>query len=258
MGFVTTRVERGVARVTLERPPLNIVDLGTARELAAALEEVRGGEPLAAVVIQSRGRAFCAGVDVRDHLPDRGADMLLAFHRVCRLLLDLEAPVIAAVRGPALGGGCELTLACDIVIAAAEASFSQPEILLGVFPPLACVALPHRVPAHLASEMVLTGRTLTADEALRGGLVNRVVPGAELEAAVEVVLEKLRSLSVSSLRVAKRALRIAQRFETRDLEAAERLYIDQLMNTPDAIEGLEAFLGKRAPVWRNPGYPAGA
>src|SRR5437867_11063033 len=134
MGIVQVSLSAGVARVVLDRPPLNVIDLEGARELAGALESLRSRPDLSAVVLAARGRAFSAGVDVRDHLPDRGAAMLSEFHRACRLLLDIEVPVVAAVQGAALGGGCELTLICDLVWASDRASFGQPEIKLGVFP----------------------------------------------------------------------------------------------------------------------------
>ena len=250
MAIVEIIRQDGVVRVVLDRPPLNVIDLDGARELAGALEDVQRTEGLAALVLAARGKAFCAGVDVRDHLPDRGATMLAEFHRVCRLLLAIDAPVIAAVQGPALGGGMELTLVCDLVVASSRASFGQPEIKLGVFPPLATAALPHLVSFHLASELVMTGRVLSADEALRAGLVNRVAPPEDFEAAVETLLGELRPLSAPSLRLAKRALRLGRwRPEPDEIEAAERFYVDQLMRTPDAIEGLTAFLEKRPPVW---------
>ena len=250
MAAIEVAADAGVARVVLDRPPLNIVDLTTARELADALEELLGRTDLNAVLLSGRGKAFCAGVDVRDHLPDRGEEMLREFHRVCRMLLELETPVVAAVQGPALGGGCELTLVCDIVIASEKATFGQPEIKLGVMPPLAAVALPRLVAPHLASEMVLTGRILNAQEALAAGLVNYVVSAEKFDERVEATLAQLRALSPTTLRLAKRAMRFARRRpDIVDVEAAERLYVHQLMNTPDAIEGLQAFLDKRAPAW---------
>jgi cyclohexa-1,5-dienecarbonyl-CoA hydratase len=251
MAMVEVLREDGVARVVLDRPPLNVIDLEGARELARALEEVQRRDGLCAVVLAARGKAFCAGVDVRDHLPDRGAAMLAEFHRVCRLLLAIEAPVIAAVQGPALGGGMELTLVCDLVLASSRATFGQPEIRLGVFPPLAAAALPHIVPFHLASDLVLTGRVIDAEAALRSGLVTRIASEERFEAAVDALVAELRALSPASLRLAKRALRLGRwRPEPDEIEAAERFYVEQLMCTPDAIEGLSAFLEKRSPVWR--------
>lgn len=240
-----------VARVVLARPPLNVIDLGYAGELCTALEEARASAA-AVLVLEARGRAFSAGVDVRDHLPDRGAEMLREFHRACRLLHEAEIPVIAAVQGAALGGGCELTLVCDLVVAAASATFGLPEIRLGVFPPLASVFLPARVPGHVAAEMLLSGRILGAAEARAVGLVNRIAADHELDAALEAMIAELLALSPASLRLAKQAMAIGRPQPGREqVEAAERLYVERLMRTPDAVEGLEAFLAKRPPRWRS-------
>ncbi len=250
MGVVEVMVADEVARVTLNRPPLNVLDLAAARELGGVLEHVKRMGRLCCVVLRASGKAFCAGVDVRDHLPDRGADMLHEFHRACRLLLDLDVPVIAAVHGAALGGGCELTLCCDLVLAAESATFGFPEIKLGVFPPVAAVGLARIAGAHRASELVLTGRVLTAAEAERVGLVSRVTADGELEAAVDGFTQAFVTLSASGLRAAKRALRLGRpRPGAEEIAAAERLYLDELLHHPDAIEGLQSFLEKRPPRW---------
>ncbi|HEY6866672.1 MAG TPA: enoyl-CoA hydratase-related protein, partial [Candidatus Eisenbacteria bacterium] len=202
------------------------------------------------LVLAARGRAFCAGVDVRDHLPDRGAEMIRTFDHACALLLEIEAPVVAAIQGAALGGGAELALVCDLVWAADVATFGFPEIRLGVFPPVAAAALSGVIPAPRAAELVLTGRVVPAAEAERLGLVNRVVPAAELEAAVASLVEQLAALSPEALRVAKRALRLGRgRPDPRALEAAERIYLEERLEAADAVEGLNAFLEKRPPAW---------
>jgi cyclohexa-1,5-dienecarbonyl-CoA hydratase len=247
---VEVSVNEGVARVTLDRPPLNVVDLASAAPIATAIEALATRDDVAVVVLSARGRAFSAGVDVRDHLPDRCADMLRGFHRVCRALLDTPAPVIAAVHGAALGGGLELTLCCDVVVASSEATFGLPEIKLGVYPPFAAVALPRMIATPLATELLLTGRTIDATEAARIGLVNRVAAPERLEAVVEETVAAFTALSPASLRLAKRALRLARvRPGSAEVLEAERFYVQRLMTAPDAIEGLEAFMEKRAPVW---------
>lgn len=249
MPSVHVTVERGLARVELDRPPLNVIDLGSATELALAIEGAAARDDVAVIAVSGRGRAFCAGVDVRDHLPDLGADMLRAFHRTCVALLESPQPTVAIVQGAALGGGCELTLACDLVLASERASFGQPEITLGVFPPLAAVALPRMIPSHLASELLLTGRTVGAAEAVRIGLVNRVVEEAGLAAAAEQTLGGLLALSPASLRLTKELMRRSRGWAAEDIVAAEQFYVERLMRTPDAVEGLEAFLQKRPPRW---------
>lgn len=250
MPSVHVTVEQGLARVELDRPPLNIIDLETAAELVASIEGVAVREDVALIALSGRGRAFCAGVDVRDHLPDRGAEMLRTFHRACLALIEARQPVIAIVQGAALGGGCELTLVCDVVIASERATFGQPEIKLGVFPPLAAVALPRMIPSHHATELLLTGRIIEAAEAVRMGLVNRVTGESGLTAAAEELIGQLLALSPVSLRLAKQAMLGARvRPTAKEIAEAERFYVEHLMHTSDAIEGLEAFLEKRAPRW---------
>jgi len=250
MKVVQVTAGGGVARVALDRPPLNVIDFASAESVATAIEEAAARPDVSVLVLSGNGKAFCAGVDVRDHLPDRGAEMLHAFHRVCRALLDSPVPVVAAVHGAALGGGCELTLCCDMVVAAETATFGLPEIRLAVFPPLAAVALPRMIPTHFATEMLLTGRILDAAEAHRVGLVNRVVSMAALEKAVDDTTAMFTALSPSSLKLTKQALRLSRvRPTAAEVLEAERFYVSRLMRTPDAIEGLQAFMEKRAPVW---------
>jgi cyclohexa-1,5-dienecarbonyl-CoA hydratase len=242
-----------VARIVLERPPLNVVDLDMARELVDAIGRAARERGLAVVVLAARGRAFCAGVDVRDHLPDRGAEMIRSFDRACTALLAIEAPVVAVVQGAALGGGAELTLACDLVWAADSATLGFPEIKLGVFPPLAAALLPGLVSAPRAAELVLTGRVIKAAEAERIGLVNRVLPDGELDAAVEGFLGQLAALSPDALRIAKRALRLGRgRAAPEAVAAAEQLYLDERLEAADAVEGLRSFMEKRPPSWAKP------
>jgi cyclohexa-1,5-dienecarbonyl-CoA hydratase len=226
MSCVHVTVERGLARVEMERPPLNVIDMAFAPELAAAIEGVAARDDVAVIALAARGRAFCAGVDVRDHLPDRGADMLRAFHRVCIALLEAPPPTVAIVDGAALGGGCELTLCCDLVVASERATFGLPEIRLGAFPPVAAVALPRMIPAHHAAAMLLQGGVIAAGEAERLGLVNRVAAVGALEAAAGETLGGFLELSPASLRLAKQAARGSGAWPTaREIAAAERSYV---------------------------------
>lgn len=240
----------GVARIVLDRPPLNILDIATLQELESVLGELAGDDSLAVIVLTARGRAFCAGIDVADHMGDRVGPMLDTFHSVLERLLSIEAPVVAAVNGAALGGGCELLLACDLVLARDGAKLGQPEIRLGVFPPAAAAFLPLRVGMPHALDMILTGRTLTAAEAHAIGLVSRVIPGDDFDVAVDEFIADLASLSPPVLRIAKRATRLHATGPMERLEAAERMYSQDLMQLTDAHEGLTAFLEKRAPVWK--------
>ena len=251
---INFRVEERVARVTFARPPLNIFDIALMREVERALGEGAGRRDVVAVVFEAAegSRAFSAGVSVEEHRPETIYQMLDSFHSVFRALEQLAKPVLAVVDGAALGGGCELLLACDIVIASPQSRFGQPEIKLGVFPPVAAVLLPRVVGERRARELVLTGELIDADEALRIGLVSYVVEGAQLEAKLQEILSRFRELSAPALEAARRALDLARGRTFADaLARVEDLYLNELMKTEDAHEGIRAFMEKRKPAWRN-------
>jgi cyclohexa-1,5-dienecarbonyl-CoA hydratase len=246
--------EDRIARITLARPPLNILNIAMMREILAAVNECAQEREVAAIVFDAAKdtRAFSAGVAVEEHVPEMVFQMLDSFHSIFRGLLQASKPTIAVVDGPALGGGCELMIACDLVIASNRASFGQPEIKLGVFPPIAAILLPRIIGEKRAAELVLTGELIEADEALRLGLVNYVVAPEKLESKTQDLLAKLRELSAASLAMTRAALDIGTRksFDS-DLNAVENLYLHELMRTADANEGVRAFLEKRQPTWRN-------
>ena len=243
-----------MARITFARPPLNIFNIAMMGEIGAALNDCMQASDLAAIVFDAErdSRAFSAGVAVEEHVPETVFQMLDSFHSVFRLLAQISKPVIAVVDGPALGGGCELVLACDIVIASERARFGQPEIKLGVFPPVAAILLPRIIGEKRARELILTGDMIDAEEALRLGLVSHVAPSAELEEKTQSVLGKLRELSASSLGLTRTALELGSRqsFESA-LTEVEDLYLHELMKSEDANEGVRAFMEKRKPEWRN-------
>src|SRR6266850_4871023 len=194
--YITFSIEDRVARITFARPPLNILDIAMMREISLALAECLSRHDVVAIVFDAAEdtRAFSAGVAIEEHVLETIFQMLESFHAIFRTLEQLAKPVIAVVEGGALGGGCELVAACDIVIASERARFGQPEIKLGVFPPVACVLLPLIIGEKRARELILTGEMIDAAEALRLGLVNYVVPDAELEPKLLSVLAKLRDL----------------------------------------------------------------
>ncbi len=242
------------AWVTLDRPPLNVLDIPMMRSLARHLDELVRTSDF--IVFQGAGpKGFSAGAEIRDHTPDRVADMLAAFHAIFRQLARTECVTIAAVHGICLGGAMELATFCDFVVATESAEFGQPEIKLGCFPPVALVTLPRLVGPRAAADLILTGRTVSAREAQRLGLVTRVVPDNTLSSDVDMLLMELSAHSSAILRLTRHALRRglagegAEGFE-QELAAVERLYLEELMRTEDAREGVRAFLEKRDPVWR--------
>ncbi len=251
MAYRDLRLEPGpAARIVLDRPPLNVLTTGMLEELADAVAVASSAPETRVLVLTGAGKAFCAGVDVADHTADRVEGMIHAFSRAIRALLDAELPVVAALNGAALGGGLELALACDVVLARPGAKLGQPEIRLGVFPPAAAALLPRRVGLQSALELILTGRTVRAEEAASMGLVTRLLDGDDFDAAVASYTGSLAGLSRPVLRLAKRAvLAGVDRPLPAALEAADGLYLDDLMALHDPHEGLAAFMEKREPVW---------
>ncbi len=241
-----------VARLAINRPPLNILDIDTLRILKDRLTEVQRDGGVRLIEVRGAGeKAFSAGTEVRDHLPDRAATMLQEFHAVLRAVLYSPHPTLAVVQGHCLGGGMELATCCDFIVASDRARFGQPEIKLGVFPPAASVLLPRVIPERRALEMLLIGESITAEEALGMGLINRVAREDELEAEVQKFTSMLLAKSAEVLALARRAARMPSRdsFETA-LREAERLYLDELLKTEDMKEGLQAFLENRPPRWK--------
>jgi cyclohexa-1,5-dienecarbonyl-CoA hydratase len=241
-----------VAKLVINRPPLNILNVETLREIAEALGDVRRDEKIKALVITGAGeKAFSAGVDVKDHLPDKIKETLEVFHKIFHLLAEINKPTIAVVRGFAFGGGCELASACDIVFASEDARFGQQEINVGTIATVASVLLPRIVGRRKALEILLTGDTITAAEAKQIGLVNEVYPAAELEAAVEKFIGKIREKSPVVLSLLKTAIYqgLDKSFKEA-LDGVTNIYLNKLIKTEDAVEGLRAFLEKRKPVWK--------
>lgn len=249
--FIRTEISEGVASVVLNRPPVNVLHIPMMAELEAALAGFASAN-VAAVVIRAEGKAFCAGVDVADHTADKVRDMIARFHGIFRRLAATDALTIAAVHGAALGGGCEVACFCDVVLAADTAKFGQPEVQVGVFPPVAAAVLPLRVGWAKAVEITAVGETIPAIEAHRIGLVSHVYPSAEFASRVDAYIAGVRKLSRPVVRAAKSATMLAAREQIMaHLDRAERMYLDELMKVSDAHEGIAAFLGKRAPAWKH-------
>ncbi len=252
---VRVRTKGRTAWVTLDRPPVNVLDIPAMRALSSELERLLPACDF--LVFQGAGpKAFSAGAEVRDHAPDRVAEMLAAFHRVFRLLARADCLTIAAVQGHCLGGGMELATFCDFVMAAESARFGQPEIKLGCLPPVALITLPRLAGPRAALDLILSGRVITAKEARGLGLVTRVVADDALATSVDLLLAELHALSPAVLKLTRRALRRNMgddggRGFDQQLAEVERFYLETLMKTEDAQEGIRAFLEKRAPVWRS-------
>jgi cyclohexa-1,5-dienecarbonyl-CoA hydratase len=248
---IMVAVRSPLARITLQHPPLNIIDMTMMGELAAALAEIEARSDLSVVVLTGAGKNFSAGVDVADHTPARVAEMLGKFHSVVRALVGTKKVTIASVHGHSLGGGAELAMMCDIVYTADDAAWGFPEIKLACYPPVAATALAALVGQKHAADLILTGRTITGQEAANIGLANRAMPEVEVEGAVEETVQQLSILSSAALAVAKKAMYgwDSMHFD-KGLARAEKIYLDDLMKTEDVHEGINAFLEKRQPIWK--------
>ncbi len=240
----------GIATITMHRPPLNVLNIVMMNECNEAMASLLARDDRAAIAIRAEGKAFSAGVDVADHTPAKVGDMIRVFHGIFRKLASTDAMTIAAVQGAALGGGCELACFCDIVLASERAKFGQPEVQVGVFPPVAACVLPLQIGIKKAVELNALGGTINAAEAHRIGLVNAVYPTETFESDVDDYLNGFKKLSRPVVRLAKRATCLGTRERIlAQLEQVEAMYLKELMNLADAREGIAAFLEKRAPKW---------
>ena len=254
-GFKFLLYERtgDLIRIAINRPPFNVLDIATMAEMNLALDRALEEQGAKALMLTGVGeKAFSAGVDVADHTKDKVSAMIETFHGNIKRVLAMPIPTVAAINGAALGGGCEFAIACDMVVAAEGAKLGQPEIKLGVFPPIAAILMPRIAPTPRAMELVLGGGIIDAREAHAIGLVNKVYPRETFVADTAKFLEQFLSLSRAALVYAKRAMREATGRPFHEaLHHVEQIYLKDMMATEDATEGLNAFMEKRKPVWKN-------
>jgi cyclohexa-1,5-dienecarbonyl-CoA hydratase len=248
---ITVEVHPPVARISLQNPPLNVIDMPMMEELAQALAEVESRPDTPVIVISGAGKAFSVGVDVAPHTPDKVEAMLAKFHAVIRALVSAKKITIAAVHGHCLGGGAELAMVCDLAYTTELAQWGFPEIKLGCYPPVACTVLAALVGQKHAADLILTGRSITGTEAAGMGLANRAVPEGQLTGVVEEAVKRLVQLSPVALAITKKASYAWDSIHfDKGLARAEKIYLDELMKTEDAPEGIRAFLEKRGPSWK--------
>jgi cyclohexa-1,5-dienecarbonyl-CoA hydratase len=242
-----------IVSITWDRPPLNVLNISLLRELDSALSNCAATPSVDVVVLRGAGeRAFSAGMDIGDHTREKVPEMLEVVHGVIRKLLALPQVTIAAVRGACLGGGCEVASSCDMIVATEESIFATPEILVGCYPPVALARFSHLIGYHRAAEMILTGRRLSAREALEMGLINRVCANGELEPSLKALTGELLGKSGVVLRLTVKGLReLSLQGFGEALKRSEEIYCRELLQTEDVEEGVQAFLAKRAPVWRH-------
>jgi len=251
--YVDYQVKDGVATLSINRPPMNVLDIPTMKEMNLVLDDVAQNQnKLSLVVITHAGeKAFSTGVDVRDHTPEKMDEMIEVFHGIFRRMLALDLPTLGVVNGYALGGGMEVAVFCDMVVASEKSVFGQPEIKVGVYPSMVVAWLPRIIGSKKAYEMILTGDTINAKEAERIGLINLAVPSEGFHEGVSAFIKRIVAQSPVVLKWAKRAVLAGYGVDfERALRNSEIIYKEALMNTRDAVEGLAAFMEKRQPVWK--------
>ena len=242
----------GIGEIVFDRPPLNVLNIEMMTEINQALQDLAKEPTLKLVVFKGVGKAFSAGVDVGEHTQDKVNEMIETFHEIFRNLYEIPVPTVAAVNGSALGGGCEVATFCDLVLASDRAKFGQPEIKVGVFAPIALIMFPRLMAHKKAFELIMTGDVITAEDAQQLGLVNQVFTADEFEAKTKEYIDKLSALSGAVLKITKKTLNRSMGLSYPEaLKNVEDLYLNELMKTSDANEGLRAFLEKRPPVWKD-------
>jgi len=250
--FIKLHVDGGVARMTLDRPEHNLLNEAMLRELADGISFAGERNDVKLILLDSACKVFCGGIDIGEYTSERVFQMLDAFHSAFSGMLEAAKPVVCVVNGPAIGGGAELAAFGDLVIATPKARFAQPEISIGIFPPLASTILPFLVGPKTALELVLTGEAVTAERALELGLVNRLVPEAKVEQVVNDLVSRITEHSGPVLAMAKKAILGGMGMSLRDgLKHSRNIFLNELYRHEDSQEGLRALVEKRKPNWKN-------
>jgi cyclohexa-1,5-dienecarbonyl-CoA hydratase len=250
--FIKVRVEGEVGHLTLDRPDHNLLNERMLCELAAGINILGEQSNIKLVILDSAAKAFCGGIELGEYTQRRVFQLLDAFHLAFSAMLDTAKPLLVVVNGPAYGGGAELAALGDLVIATPKAKFAQPEIKLGVFPPLAAAVLPYILGPKQALELVLTGETMSAERARELGLVNWLVPETELQQKISEVSAKVTAQSAPVLTMAKKAIMGSLGLPLRDgVRNSMKVFLNELAELEDSQEGLRALVEKRAPKWKN-------
>ena len=250
--YVKVRVENDVARLTLDRPEHNLLNERMLTELAAGINAFGERSNIKLIVLDSSAKAFCGGIEIGEYTQRRVFQLLDAFHGAFSAMLDTSRPVLVVVNGPAFGGGAELAALGDLVIATPKARFAQPEIRLGVFPPLAAAILPYILGPKQALELVLTGEAISAERARELGLVNWLVPEEQLEQKVAEVIARVSAQSGPVLTMAKKAILASLGLPLREgVRQSMKVFLNDLAELEDSQEGLRALVEKRPPNWKN-------
>jgi cyclohexa-1,5-dienecarbonyl-CoA hydratase len=243
--------EAALARITLSHPTLNVIDFQMMDELREALTQAEQQPQISTILLDGDAKAFSAGVDVAVHTPELIKTMFEKFHGLIMQIVKLSKITIAEVQGACLGGGAELAMVCDMCFTTPDAKWGFPEITLGCYPPVACTALAALVGEKRAADLIFTGRAFTGEEAAAWGLATEAHEGQALQDAIQGRLDHLYRLSPAALAHAKKAFYAWDSIHLdKGLARAEKIYIEELMQTEDAREGVRAWMEKRKPVWK--------
>jgi cyclohexa-1,5-dienecarbonyl-CoA hydratase len=243
-----------VARIILDDGKGNVLDSIMMSELNELLNSFKDNNDLKLITFEGAGKHFSFGASVEEHTKENAPAMLKSFHQIFYSITDLSIPTLAKISGQCLGGGLELALVCNFLFADQTAKLGQPEIILGVFAPPASVILPLKIGNAKAEELLLLGKSITAEEGKILGLINEVFDNREvMETELDkLIVENILPKSASSLRYAVKASRVKfNHILKKMLPEVESLYLNELMETEDANEGINSFLEKRKPVWKN-------
>ena len=250
--YLKSEKSDGVARIILNRPKFNMMDIDMIKEINGLLEGFVSDQDLKCVVFDAEGKHFCTGVEVADHKPDKVDQMIPNFNRIFELLEQIDVPVVAMVQGFCLGGGMELAIACDVIVADKGATFGQPEIKVGFFPPYAAIRLPHLVGPAKAIEICTTGKFYSADEAQGLGMVAHVAEEGQLAETAAKIVKEIQGNSPLIIRLNKKAVRQHLGLDFKEaLAGVSDLFLNGLMKTEDTLEGIASYEEKRKPEWKN-------
>jgi cyclohexa-1,5-dienecarbonyl-CoA hydratase len=250
--FVKFKVDGEVAHLRLDRPEQNLLNERMLMEIAAGINSVSEKAQVKLILLDSAGKTFSGGIELGEYTQRRVFQLLDAFHNAFSAMMDTSKPVLVVVNGPAYGGGAELAALGDLVIATPNAKFAQPEIKLGAFPPLAAAVLPYILGPKRALELVLTGEAMSAERARDIGLVNWLVPEAELITKVDEVIRRVTAQSGPVLTMAKKAILGSLGLPLREgVRNSMKVFLNELADLEDSQEGLRALVEKRAPKWKN-------
>ena len=253
MSDIILKIESSVAHIILSKPKLNILDINALKKLTLLLDEIKENEEIKLISIESDQKVFCAGVDITEHSEENFKEMLESFHNVFFKMLELDVPTVSMVKSACLGGGCELALFSDFVLATNTAYFQQPEINLGCYPPISLVYFPYITSHKKALEIILTGRKFSAEEAKEAGLINNVFKEEEFETESQKFIDSIVKNSASVIKTVLNGYKKLHFKEElkENIKKSENIYFEDLMSLHDTKEGISSFIEKRQPNWKN-------